>query len=298
MYIFFLISVQYFVIKLCTGVLSITLIVTNTKTFLTSCPALQRVHFGTYFGILRLLFENRSICSHEILYRCSWCSFEGHCTIFFSISWPCWGFLGSVFGYILGNVPLILQKQSIILHETLYRCSLYNLDGQYTKKCFLYHVPLFWGQFLGIFGFVLSYLPLFLENCSGFSILDSCFWFCTFTNFFFFFFFFFSHHAPICWSPFYSNLGPILCIFFHVFRNSQYFMMIFCTQLLGNTLLASKQKNMLGQPVLETFWGVLGAFWSILFKETTLYFNKKLCALTFSFEKETNMNRLSCYCFE
>ena len=83
MYIFFLISVQYFVIKLCTGVLSITLIVTNTKIFLTSCPALQRVHFGTYFGILRLLFENCSICSHEILYRCSWCSFEGHCTIFF-----------------------------------------------------------------------------------------------------------------------------------------------------------------------------------------------------------------------
>ena len=86
MYIFFLVSVQYFVIKLCTGVLSITLIVTNNKIFLTSCPALQRVHFGTYFGILRLLFENRSICSHEMLYRCSWCSFEGHCTIFFSIS--------------------------------------------------------------------------------------------------------------------------------------------------------------------------------------------------------------------
>ena len=61
MYIFFQISVQYFLMKFCTGVLGITLIITNTKKKLSSCPALQGDILGyseAYFGILRLLFEN------------------------------------------------------------------------------------------------------------------------------------------------------------------------------------------------------------------------------------------------
>ena len=113
---------------------------------------------------------------------------------------------------------------------------------------FLFSGGNFWvflGSFCHIFLYFLrtvqDFLMEFWTDVSGIALL-----------LIFFFFFFFTSCSYLL-TAIYSNLGPILCIFFHVFRNSQYFMMIFCTQLLGNTLLASKQKNMLGQPVLETF---------------------------------------------
>ena len=157
--------------KIFTVVLGITLIITNTKTFF-DAMSLSSAGGGTfwdilraYFDILRQPFENRLICSHEILYRRSWCYFESHYIIFFSISWPCWEALGCIFGLILGNFPLILQNQSICCHETLYRYPWYNLDGYYIKKCFIYHVPHFCRPFWSIFGLIFAYLPLFLENC-------------------------------------------------------------------------------------------------------------------------------------
>ena len=129
--------------KFCTGVLGITLIVTNTNSFLTSCPALQGDilgYFWVYFGILRLLFGSRSKYSVKFCTDVLGVSFEGHCTTV-SISWPYWGTLGGTFGLILGNVYLILHNCSIFSHETLYRCSWYNYDGHYTKSYFLYHGP-------------------------------------------------------------------------------------------------------------------------------------------------------------
>ena len=82
MYYFFLISVQYFVIKFCLGVLGITLIIPNI--FLTSCPHLLE-YFGAYFGILRLLFENGSIFSVKSCTDVLGVLFEGHCTISFHV---------------------------------------------------------------------------------------------------------------------------------------------------------------------------------------------------------------------
>ena len=111
--------------------------------FLTSCSHLQGVildYFGTYFSILRLLFENRSICSMKFCIDVLAVPFEGHCTIF-SISWPSWSVLGRIFGLILGNVYLILQHCSIFSHETLYRCSWYNYGGHYIKNCFYIMFP-------------------------------------------------------------------------------------------------------------------------------------------------------------
>ena len=75
--IFSLISIQYFVMKSRTDVLDITLIITNPIFFWQLCPHLQGTILGdsgACYGILHLLVKNRSICSHEILYRRSWCS--------------------------------------------------------------------------------------------------------------------------------------------------------------------------------------------------------------------------------
>ena len=128
--------------KFCTGVLGITLIITNTNfCFLTSCHALQGDtlgYSGAYFGILRLLFENRSMCSVKICTQTFLVFLLRVTALFFSISWPSlWG----IFRLVLGNVYLILHKCSIFSHETLYRCSWHDYDGLYTENCFLYHVP-------------------------------------------------------------------------------------------------------------------------------------------------------------
>ena len=70
------------------SVLGIILIIINTIFFgiMSSSSGDILRYFGAYFGILRPIFENHSICSHEILCRRSWCYFEGHYIIFFSIS--------------------------------------------------------------------------------------------------------------------------------------------------------------------------------------------------------------------
>ena len=84
MYLFLLISVQYFVMKFCSGVPSITLNITKTC-FLASCPHLQGVileYFGAYFDILRLFFENRSACPVKFCTDLLGDRFERHCTIF------------------------------------------------------------------------------------------------------------------------------------------------------------------------------------------------------------------------
>ena len=52
MYIFFLVSIQYFLMKFCTGALGMTLIITRTKIFLTLCPPLQEVIWGILGPIL------------------------------------------------------------------------------------------------------------------------------------------------------------------------------------------------------------------------------------------------------
>ena len=96
-------------------------------------------YFRAYFGILRLLFEKRLICPHEILYRCSWCSFE----------------------FILGNVPLILHNCLIFSQETLYRCSWYNtliVTNTIFFFFFWHHVPLFRRSFGAYFGILRLFL--------------------------------------------------------------------------------------------------------------------------------------------
>ena len=134
-----------------------------------SCPHLQGVileYFGAYFGILRLLFETRSICFVKFCTDFLGVPFEGHCIIF-SISWPSWRTLrggggeGGIFGLILGNVYLILHNCSIFSHETLRRCSWYNPDGLYTQKTFDIMLFLWWGSFWCILGSIFAYVHIF-----------------------------------------------------------------------------------------------------------------------------------------
>ena len=95
--------------KFCTGVLGITLIITNTILFFffwTSCPALQGDtlwYSGAYFGILRLLFENCSICSVKNCTDVLGVPFEGHFTIFFHIMTLLMGYFSARFGQRLSN---------------------------------------------------------------------------------------------------------------------------------------------------------------------------------------------------
>ena len=212
---------------------------------MTSCPHLQGVileYFEAYFGTLRLLFENRSICSVKFCTGVLGVPFEGHCifffyimtflgslrgyfwahfgqyfitvqyflmkpctgvlgitlmvttlkklqtflvfllrvtALFFSISWPSWWAFQGIFGLILGNVYLLLHNCSISSHATLYRCSWYNPDGNYTQH-FLHHAfPLlvvifgvFWDLFLHMYIFFLVTHSIFCHE-----ILHRCSWY-------------------------------------------------------------------------------------------------------------------------
>ena len=147
--------------------------------FLTSCPHLQWFileYFGTYFGILSLLFGNRSICSVKFCTDVLDVPFERHCTIFFPYRDPAGEPQGSIFRLILGNVYLILHNCSIFSHEIQCRCSCYNPDGDYTQKTF-YIMPFhLLGGILGYFGtyfcictyfFQISVQHFLMKFCTG-----------------------------------------------------------------------------------------------------------------------------------
>ena len=174
--------------------------------------------------------------------------FEGHYTVF-SISWPCWGVLVGIFGLILKNVSQILLNCLISSQETLYRCSWYNPDITNTKIFFWDHVPpirgSFWGSILAFNVYFLRTVQyVFIKFCIGVLGVHL-----RVTALF----------LSISW-PCWGALGGIFGLIFSVLRKSQYFLMMFCTKLLGNTLIVSKQKIMLRQSGLRTFWGVLGGF--------------------------------------
>ena len=117
MYFFFLISVQYFVMKLCTGVLGITLIITNTF-ILTSCLHPQGIileYFGAYYVyfLRNVQYVLMKFCTDilGVSLRVT--------ALFFPMLWPSWGASGGIFGLILGNVRLMLHNCSIFPHEVL-----------------------------------------------------------------------------------------------------------------------------------------------------------------------------------
>ena len=150
--------------------------------FLTSCPHLQWFileYFGTYFGILSLLFGNRSICSVKFCTDVLDVPFERHCTIFFPYRDPAGEPQGSIFRLILGNVYLILHNCSIFSHETWHRCSWYNPNGHYTQNLFTscrpsagVHFKVFWDLLLHMYIFFLDILSIFCHE-----ILHRCSWY-------------------------------------------------------------------------------------------------------------------------
>ena len=146
----------------CTGVLGITLIITNSKTVLEFMSHSSRGHFGVFWGLFwhissNLLEPFDMFC--EVLCRLFWCSFWGSLHYFFHIM-TVLGALGDIFGLNLGNVYLILHNCLIFFHVTLYMCSWYNYDGHCNKNCFLYHVPR--GSFSHIFLYFLRIIQYFL----------------------------------------------------------------------------------------------------------------------------------------
>ena len=82
MYLFFLISVQYFLMKLCTGVLGITLMVTTLKTNFTSWLSSAGGHLGVFWDLFLHMYifflDIRLILRHEISHRCSWYNPDYH----------------------------------------------------------------------------------------------------------------------------------------------------------------------------------------------------------------------------
>ena len=170
MYIFFLISVQYCVMRFCTGVLGITLIITNTRKLFDIMSRSSGGHFGVFWGLFSHIistFWEPFNKFYAILYTCSWCSYPLRITaLFFPISWPSWRALGGIFGLILWNFPLIFQKQSMFSHE-LCTCIL-GIILMVTTLETVFYIMFFIsrGPFLGVLGLIFAYLSLFLENCS------------------------------------------------------------------------------------------------------------------------------------
>ena len=130
MLLFFLTIIQYYLMKFCTRVLGVTLIITSTKNFFSSCSSLQGAILGILGPNLTYYIYFLKIVQYVLMKFCTdvlAVPFEGHYTVF-SISWPCWGALVGIFGLILGNVLQILLNCLISSQETLYRCSWYNPD--------------------------------------------------------------------------------------------------------------------------------------------------------------------------
>ena len=95
--------------KFCTGVLGITLIITNTKIFFDIMFQGDILGYsGAYFGILRLLFENRSIYSVKCYTDVLDVPFVGQYTIFFHIM----TLLGSLRGYFRAHFGQCLSNTS------------------------------------------------------------------------------------------------------------------------------------------------------------------------------------------
>ena len=130
--------------KFCTGVLGITLIITNTIFFFFFFGHHVPLFRGTLCGILGPILAYYVYFLRTVQYVL-WKIVQTFLvfllrviSLFFSISWPSlWG----IFRLVLDNVYLILHKFSMFSHEALYRCSWYDYDGLHTKNCFLYHVP-------------------------------------------------------------------------------------------------------------------------------------------------------------
>ena len=158
MLLYFLRIIQYFLIKFCTVVLGITLMVTKFKQcslpsagdyfgvfwslfwhmyiffsifvqyFLTKfCTGVLGMTLiiistlqGTFWGILGpiMAYYVYFFTSTDVFGVPIWDHYTN-----FSTSWPCWGALEGIFGLILGNVPLIRHNCLIFSHETLCRCS-------------------------------------------------------------------------------------------------------------------------------------------------------------------------------
>ena len=120
MYIFFLISVQYCVMKFCTGVLGITLVITNTRKIFDIMSRSSGGHCGVFWGLFSHIistFWESFNKFYATLYTRSWCSYPLRITaLFFPISWPSWRALGGIFGLILWYFPVILQNQSMFSH--------------------------------------------------------------------------------------------------------------------------------------------------------------------------------------
>ena len=86
-------------------------------------------------------------------------------------------------------------------------------------------------------------------------------------------------------SMYYITTGLFWTDFLHVLRKSPYFLMIFCTKLLEDTLIVSKQKKKLGQPVLGTFLSVLGELLEYLVQGNHMIFWYKILWINFPFWK-------------
>ena len=95
MYLFFFISVQYFVMKFCTGVLDITLIITNTffDIMFPSSGGHFRVFWGLFWHITSTFWEPFNMFSWNFV-QTFFVFLLRVTALFFSISWPSWGALG------------------------------------------------------------------------------------------------------------------------------------------------------------------------------------------------------------
>ena len=67
-------------------------------------------------------------------------------------------------------------------------------------------------------------------------------------------------HVSFSLGTFWVTLGSMLGMFLDVFRNSEYFPMALCTELIRNSLMVTKQNIYLCQHLIETSLSVLILF--------------------------------------
>ena len=120
MFLYFLRTIQYFLMKMCTDVLDITL--TINSLFLTSCPSLLGTifwNFWVYFFMF-LYFQRTVQCF--IMKLCT--DVLGNSTLMVTSlkQMSCTPLLTAILGYFgahVSNVPLFLENHSIYSHELL-----------------------------------------------------------------------------------------------------------------------------------------------------------------------------------
>ena len=238
--------------KLCTGVIDITVTVATPKKNFTSLFSLLGVILGVFLSPFwpKILKCSQQIEEYSYVPRFFWEPFN-----IFS-----WNFVQvflvllslHYFFFISSWRRSFSAAGHYFFHEIFDRCSRYYSSVATLKRFFTWSCSLL--LLTVILGYILNSVHYFFKKFMQMFLV--LLWQLLNLNVFL-------HHVPLCWEPF---GGDILGSFGYVFpciEKISIFLMIFCAEPLFNTLMVTKQKITVGH---LPAWYISGQFKSVFLK--------------------------------